>query len=263
MKLSRPCYLWAAMALSLASGLGLASAQETKKPARPMATPAWLSAIVGQPGVIEVKAEARWPLELSLPAGVKAVDVWDCTSPNVALFEISAGRCLFFAKANGAYIVTAWGVQEGKAARLIRYSVTVGDSPEPPIPPTPDPPKPDPPKPDPPSPAPIPVAGLRVLIVFESMDATKMELGHQAIVYGAATRKFINDACVKVGNQPEYRIYDKDTAMDGESKLWQDAMKRPRQSLPWVIISNGVSGYEGPLPMTPDAMKALVAKYQK
>ena len=41
------------------------------------------------------------------------------------------------------------------------------------------------------------------------------------------------------------------------------AMLRKRGALPWIVISNGVSGYEGPLPANPDETIKLMSKYAK
>ncbi len=114
-------------------------------------------------------------------------------------------------------------------------------------------------------PAPIPVAGLRVLIVYESAEATKLPAAQQSSLYSQGMRDEFNAKCVvgPDGKTKEWRIYDKDVAMGGESKLWQDAMKRSRASVPWVVVSNGVAGFEGPLPGTVADMKALLAKYAK
>jgi hypothetical protein len=43
--------------------------------------------------------------------------------------------------------------------------------------------------------------------------------------------------------------------------VWCKALKRPMESLPWIIISNGKTGYEGPLPKTTDELIELVDKY--
>lgn len=136
---------------------------------------------------------------------------------------------------------------------------TVGDvpTPTPPVPPNP----PDPPKPDPPTPAPIPVAGFRVLFVEESQDRGKLTSGQFSTLFGKATRSWLDANCVKEGSQPGYRIYDKDQTAVGELKHWQDALTRPRQSIPWVIISNGVTGFEGPLPATEQGAMDLFKKY--
>lgn len=139
-----------------------------------------------------------------------------------------------------------------------------GVGPIPPIPPGPDPPIPPKP-PDPPTPAPIPVPGFRVLIVYETADLPKIAVGQQAIIYGKATRDYLNAKCVMGPDNKtkEYRIYDKDVSLAGESKLWQDVMLRKMTSLPWLVVSNGISGFEGPLPSTVAEAMAIFERYAK
>jgi hypothetical protein len=43
--------------------------------------------------------------------------------------------------------------------------------------------------------------------------------------------------------------------------IWEKAMARPRTTVPWLIISNGVTGYEGPLPANKAAMMELLGKH--
>lgn len=120
--------------------------------------------------------------------------------------------------------------------------------------PNPDP-TPVPPPPPPPDPPPIPVAGLRVLIVYESAEKKTWSLPKSVADY-------LNAKCVKAGNQPEWRLLDKDTPMGGESKIWQDAMARKRDTIPWVVISDGKTGYEGPWPVDHvEDQLALLRKY--
>lgn len=80
-----------------------------------------------------------------------------------------------------------------------------------------------------------------------------------------SVRKALNDACVMGadGKTKEWRIWD--TAIvdiSAESKIWQDAIKRPFTALPWIIISNGKTGYEGPLPGTIDQTLELIKKWK-
>lgn|SRR3990167_2973428 len=123
----------------------------------------------------------------------------------------------------------------------------------PPIPPKP----PDPPQP----PAPIPLAGFRVMVIYESEAALPSK--QQAILTGKEVRDYLNSKCIPTpdGAKRGWYITDKDADFSGESKTWQDAVKRPRTTLPWVIVSNGVAGFEGPLPEDVSAMMALLRKY--
>ena len=124
-----------------------------------------------------------------------------------------------------------------------------------PIPPGPIPPGP--------TPAPIPAAGLHVLIVEESAERGKLPINQQSIILGATVRDYLDTHCAVEadGKTHGYRIWDKDVATNNESQLWQDAMKRQRSSVPWVVISNGREGYEGPLPKSVDEMMTLLRRF--
>jgi hypothetical protein len=39
-------------------------------------------------------------------------------------------------------------------------------------------------------------------------------------------------------------------------------MKRPRRSLPWLIISDGIEGWEGPLPETVAKFTELIGTFR-
>lgn len=137
----------------------------------------------------------------------------------------------------------------------------VGPQPPGPVPPGPTPPGPTPPTP--PGPAPIPTTGLRVLFVFESKDLTKYTPQQKSILYGDTVRSYLTAKCAKGpdGVTPEARFFDKDQNVANESKIWQEAMKRPRGSTPWILISTGTEGYEGPLPATVEETMTLLKRY--
>lgn len=119
------------------------------------------------------------------------------------------------------------------------------------------------PAPKPPEPinvAPIPVDGFRVLFVVETADASKLPKEQLAILTSHDVRAYLNAKCVlgADGKTREWRQWDKDVSIEGEAAHWKAAMGRKRDSLPWLIISDGKTGYEGPLPMTiADTLKLL------
>ena len=196
------------------------------------------------------------------------------------------GKSLYRVRAVGTGTVTLSvvpvGVKSKDEIKTLTFSVDATASKR--KKPCPDPkvdPKVDP-VPDPKTDAPIPVPGFRVLIVYESGDASKMPPQQQNILYGKTVRDFLQANCVvgPDGKTKEFRIFDQDIL--GDSKVWQDAMKRtrdkaaawqpktdengkvvgPASALPWLIISNpGKGGYEGPLPATPDEFLTLAKKY--
>jgi hypothetical protein len=103
-----------------------------------------------------------------------------------------------------------------------------------------------------PGPAPIPVAGYRVLMVYESATLANIPAAQREIFFDKSVRDYLRATCVKgIDNiTPEWRVWDTNSDTINEPKLWQDAMKRERKSLPWILVSNGTTGFEGPLPGT-------------
>jgi hypothetical protein len=153
-------------------------------------------------------------------------------------------------------------------------SFTVGDpAPTPPPGPTPTPgPGPNPP---PPNPAP---GTISVLLIDETQKIGRAAwLPYNTVLNSTRVRDYLNSHVAKgPGGLPEWRLYDKDTDLTNEAKKWQDAIKLPRApSLPitaasvppegdgdfWVIISNGQSGYSGPMPQSEDALLALLKQW--
>ncbi len=121
-------------------------------------------------------------------------------------------------------------------------------------------PPPVPPEPEPDGTSPFKEPGLRVLIVYEASGPVSSE--QVGVIFGKKTRDYLDAHCVKVGTNSAYRIYDKDTDLSGAPEPWKGALARPRKSIPWVIIGNGKTGYEGPLPDTEAAFIELVSKYE-
>lgn len=158
--------------------------------------------------------------------------------------------------ANGRYQFTAVGSLNDEHA-VKDFAVVVGNAPGP----NPGPNPPNPPNPD--QVAPIPVDGFRVMVVYEKSDLTKLTPQQHSILYGTEVRDYLARKCAvgPDGRTSESRFYDQNTVMTNESQLWQDAMKRPRTSLPWLVVSNGKSGWEGPLPANIEATMSILKTY--
>lgn len=120
------------------------------------------------------------------------------------------------------------------------------------------------PKPPPvdPTPAPAPGtspfpadAGFKVLVVYEKDELAKLPQSQLAAITSADVRAYLT---AKAG-QDGYVFTDKDVSYS--AKLWADAMKRERKSLPWIVVGNGKTGYEGPLPGNVDDTLKLLKTY--
>lgn len=187
------------------------------------------------------------------PAGVQAADKGDV----LEVVNAPKGSITISVKSISAKLDKD-GKFIGFDTKFGSVSFAIGDVP---TPPGPDP-KPDP-KPDPVKPAPIPLVGFRVLIIEETAQRTKLTPGQFNFMFGKASRDWLDTITTVETGQPGYRIYDKDATGSNDTQAWpREALKRPRGSeLPWIIISNGVTGFEGPMPAGESDIKALVQKH--
>jgi hypothetical protein len=197
--------------------------------------------------------------------GDEAQYLWDVEGP--APSTVESGGTLYLAGPPGEYKLTLTMVNfTTKKIQRTKATVTIVDG-NPPGPPGPGPgPGPNPPNPpNPPQPpAPIAEAGFRVLIVYDPKALATMPDAQKNVLYAGALRDYLNAKCVlgPDGKTKEWRVWANTVDPTAEAKLWQDAFKRPKGTLPAILISNGKTGYEGPLPDTIDKTLELLKKYE-
>lgn len=188
--------------------------------------------------------------------------LWD-VSGDADVEEGEGGKLYVWAKP-GSYSVTMTAINfDTKKVTRARFTFVVLPS-IPPKPPEPEPKPPEPKPPEPqPSPAPIPAEGFRVLIVEDVKARQKLPPTQLMVLFDKKVRTYLDAKCVMGSDRKtrEWRIWDQGVDASSESKLWQDVMKRHRKSLPWIVISDGKRGYEGPLPEDVDQTLALLKKY--
>ncbi len=196
--------------------------------------------------VERIEIEAGTPL---IFRGVRAGD----TAKKTHYFSAQPFRwaVLIGSKEGGAKLVAVQNGAANQAPAIYgEVNVTVGKGPKPPDPPDPDP-----------DPTPIPEQGFRVLIVTETANMSELPSSQLAAIRSIDVLGYLNQKTVKVNGHPEYRIWDQHTPIEKESAIWKQAMKLERKSLPWLIISNGSTGYSGPLPKTKDELLAKLKQY--
>ena len=130
-------------------------------------------------------------------------------------------------------------------AALIYFGPTVSPDPVP----VPEPPIPDV---DPP----IPGDSLSMLIVEEVNDRGDLSADQVGIFTSVPLREWLDSHDV------EWRIWDQNVETKFEAEKWRQALAKPRDALPWIYVSNGKSGYSGPLPETVEATIELLEKYE-
>jgi hypothetical protein len=104
-------------------------------------------------------------------------------------------------------------------------------------------------------PSPVASDSLRVLIVEESSQRSKLPLGQLAVLTSTPLRKWLES------QNATWRMVD---ANDSPQDL-DDTMKvmfaRQRATLPWLIVCGPKGGAEGPLPDSPDAAIKAVEQF--
>lgn len=101
--------------------------------------------------------------------------------------------------------------------------------------------------------APFAADKLSVVVVRESSaNHTQAQL---TVINGTDWRGYV------IAHKGEFRVVDPDSPLDREQGWVKAAMAVKRDSLPWLLMSNGSDGYSGPLPADSAAMMALIEKY--
>ncbi len=161
----------------------------------------------------------------------------------------------------GSYRFSA--VAAGKTGEQTRadFAVLIGD-----VPPGPGP---DPgPSPDPFVTAKDPFvkagapAGFRCLMVYDSNKLSTLPGDQRQVLYSDVIRAYLRSHCI-VGTDkvPDWRVFPTDEDTTNDDPMWGRVMKRPRASVPWLVLGNGKAGFEGPLPLTIDDTMALLTKF--
>ena len=100
-------------------------------------------------------------------------------------------------------------------------------------------------------------------MLYDTATASTLPAKQLDAMFSGTVRDYLAEKCAKGadGKTPEFRIWDAAADASNESAVWQGALKRARKSLPWIVISNGKAGYEGPTPGTVEDMLTLLKKY--
>lgn len=109
------------------------------------------------------------------------------------------------------------------------------------------------------------IDGGYVLIVYEAEDVSKYPAGQSLILQSTEFREWLDGKTSEDADGNENsRIWDKDTETTYVADVWKQALALPRETLPWLVISDGSKGvFQGPLPESIDATKKLIGDYLK
>lgn len=174
--------------------------------------------------------------------------------------EIIAGRYASFSLyQTGLFQLTAHG---GDIYSKVWLQIKSGTDPPPgPVPPGPNPP---------PDEKPIVVGKLWVVIVKDGANLSKVPASQVSAMLSVKLRDYCGTHCLSGtdGKTPEFKVYDKDTDVSQQSPAIQKAFKTAVDDLaksgtagPWLTVSNGTTGYSGPLPLTEAALLDKLKSY--
>jgi hypothetical protein len=208
----------------------------------------------GVAAFIEVKAETAGKLVR-----------WRAVDPGLNVFPAHLLRVttstVVSAAQPGQYRLWAWTAIDGVPSEAVECVVVVGAAP-------PTPPGPTPPGPTPPQPPPQPVTGMRVLIVEETADRSKLPAAQLAVLFDRRVRDYLA-AKTATETLPDgrtwkaYRIYDPHLDISGDLPHWREMIARARAVTPWIVITDGAGTvvHEGPLPGTVEATLTVLKQY--
>jgi hypothetical protein len=144
------------------------------------------------------------------------------------------------------------GVADGA---VVRQLITTNTAPIPP----PDPPIPPKPPDPPPAPAPIPLSGFRTLIQF---DPATLTADQQGIVFGKRVRDYLRAKSVvgSDGQTKDFWIIEAGLDVSAAPKWIGDVIQRHPGQKSFMVVSDGKTGFDGPIPADADAAMAILQK---
>lgn len=272
--LSISCRVLGGVCLALClSGVGFGQVGHIEKTARALAIPGevvetgdYLVLPDGAPGNVITATQVTFT----------GIEDWASWSPGTSIEVDDKNRKPIGVSeikgASGSYLVLtdrpAWGVLDMTRIVVVegvpklerqKYRFQINKDKPPPEPDDPD--DPDPPGPDDGDldEAPIDGDGLRVLFIYESSE--RMAETIEASFFSQEVERYLNANCEKVDGKADFRRLDPDAKFTDPNHRFAKALRRPRNSLPWLIISNGETGYEGEFPDTVQKTLDLIQRF--
>jgi len=150
-----------------------------------------------------------------------------------------------------------WVAKEAKQKQqTVRTKVKAGHGPQPP--PTPvDPPV------DPTKPSPFEAPGIRSIFYFRDMDMMNYTPDQRAAILGVPWREYLKRICADdtaLASGKGFTMIQPGGDFSLAPALWKKAAERPTSlsaDAPWMIVGNGKSGFEGPMPKTTAEIKKI------
>lgn len=150
-----------------------------------------------------------------------------------------------FGEATGTVTLSAWGIKDGKPAKLATITISVNGARPPPAPPGPVPPEP-----------PQPVNSFRVIFAYET--GATMTATQSGVMFGKQVEEYLRANTTPENGVAGFRRYDKDADASRDqptmAALWA-AVKPKLTTIPCLIIE--VNGKAKILPWPKDQADCL------
>lgn len=212
-----------------------------------------------------------------VPDGGKLTILWNASS---GLETVQVDNQLFIWGTPGKYTIDAvviplqsitvdgqtFDVIAGQILRLdARFKITGSVTPEPDPEPDPDP--------DPITDAPFPSPGFAAIVIYETQETGKLPASQSGILNSAQVKQYLNSRCAKIdgpdGKQTyAWRMWDDDytdaqlaNSPDVMRTAYRAVLSQAGGKLPWIAVSDGKTGFSGPLPTNVADTMALLKKY--
>ncbi len=170
----------------------------------------------------------------------------------------------------GKYVYTFEGIANGSVAILMipkglqdraqvdrRFLKITGFGPQPP----PEPVEPDvDPDVEPPV-DPKTTGPLKIVIFEETVDRGSLPETQTDALLSTIWREYAREHCSKTNGHPDFRVIDKDTNLSKAEDWVQAAGKKERNGLPWLCVTNGTTGYNGPFPEDLERLMQILKEY--
>lgn len=102
-----------------------------------------------------------------------------------------------------------------------------------------------------------------MIILHQEKDDTKLKPGQFSAIYGKTFRAYLEEKCVREPDgRAAYRIYDVDYDFSMAPPAYRDAVEKYKSKpLPFLIVSDGKTGYADKLPDDLDGIMNILKKY--